>query len=303
MEYPEKVAYNIACIYSLIKNKSKCYENLKIAIFLGYNNFSHIKKDSDLNWIRQTSGWKKWSGIYLQQDIWVVFPREKLFVNYFNKEFVRFALKSGSPTKASNEYGLSGLFCRSFGANSFKLVYLLGFHQVGYWGNFTKVFINKKRNKLKLVSKDGKAFYLLIKGSSKSGELKDYEVKELVQFNEFGYGLGRVEMFSIAPFSWNDYMISVMFKKRYRTKNGKELHFRETGYAVFLGKRYRVEIQLDGNSPGGESIFFKETKKDGKFLKTFRYRVLGEKLRLYYEKEIKGGLPEKGKLAYEFESY
>jgi hypothetical protein len=47
-----KTLYNLACVYSLKKDKGKALECLQKAIDKGYNNISHIKKDNDLDFIR-----------------------------------------------------------------------------------------------------------------------------------------------------------------------------------------------------------------------------------------------------------
>ncbi|MDR2039510.1 MAG: hypothetical protein LBQ60_16425 [Bacteroidales bacterium] len=45
--------YNLACIYSLTKNKKKAMENFEKAVKHGYTNYSHIKSDTDLDYIRK----------------------------------------------------------------------------------------------------------------------------------------------------------------------------------------------------------------------------------------------------------
>lgn len=47
------VRYNLACSYSLLKMADQSLEALKKAIQLGYREFSFMKKDSDLDFIRK----------------------------------------------------------------------------------------------------------------------------------------------------------------------------------------------------------------------------------------------------------
>ncbi|MDX1958805.1 MAG: hypothetical protein SFU98_09540 [Leptospiraceae bacterium] len=48
----EILYYNLACIASLQENKNESLQYLTLAIKSGYNNLEHIKKDSDLIWLR-----------------------------------------------------------------------------------------------------------------------------------------------------------------------------------------------------------------------------------------------------------
>ena len=50
--------YNIACIYGLMNNPSKCLDYLSIALEKGYSYKTHIFSDPDLNTIKQTSQYK-----------------------------------------------------------------------------------------------------------------------------------------------------------------------------------------------------------------------------------------------------
>jgi tetratricopeptide (TPR) repeat protein len=53
------VYYNMACIYSLKRNKKKAIEYLKKALKKGFNNFIWMSKDTDLDYVRNTSEYKK----------------------------------------------------------------------------------------------------------------------------------------------------------------------------------------------------------------------------------------------------
>ncbi|HEC70122.1 MAG TPA: tetratricopeptide repeat protein [Candidatus Omnitrophica bacterium] len=47
------VHYNLACSYSLLGDTTKALEALKKAIVLGYDDFSYLKKDKDLENLRK----------------------------------------------------------------------------------------------------------------------------------------------------------------------------------------------------------------------------------------------------------
>jgi tetratricopeptide (TPR) repeat protein len=51
--------YNLACFYSLKKDKDKALKYLQKAIENGYNDLSHIKKDNDLDFIKNETEFKK----------------------------------------------------------------------------------------------------------------------------------------------------------------------------------------------------------------------------------------------------
>lgn len=53
------VHYNLACSYSLLKRSKPCLEALKKAIQLGYRDFSFMKKDPDLDFIRRDPRYKE----------------------------------------------------------------------------------------------------------------------------------------------------------------------------------------------------------------------------------------------------
>lgn len=52
--------YNLACVYSRLKKIPEAYEYLSKALESGYNSYSHIEKDSDLENLRADKNWKKW---------------------------------------------------------------------------------------------------------------------------------------------------------------------------------------------------------------------------------------------------
>jgi len=51
--------YNLACLYSLKKEKYKALKYLRKAIENGYKNLSHIRKDKDLDFIRNEKEFKE----------------------------------------------------------------------------------------------------------------------------------------------------------------------------------------------------------------------------------------------------
>lgn len=51
-------AYNLACTYSLNKQKKLALKALKLAVQRGFKNFSHMKKDTDLDFIRNEKAFK-----------------------------------------------------------------------------------------------------------------------------------------------------------------------------------------------------------------------------------------------------
>ncbi len=51
--------YNLACLYSLKKEKGNALKYLRKAIENGYNNLSHIRKDKDLDFLRNEEEFKK----------------------------------------------------------------------------------------------------------------------------------------------------------------------------------------------------------------------------------------------------
>ncbi|MCM8784676.1 MAG: hypothetical protein NC827_00265 [Candidatus Omnitrophica bacterium] len=50
--------YNLACDYSLLGDIEKAEKNLKIAISLGFNKKSYIKKDKDLDFLKKNKNFK-----------------------------------------------------------------------------------------------------------------------------------------------------------------------------------------------------------------------------------------------------
>jgi len=50
--------YNLACVESLLKNEKPALDNLQRAIDLGWQDFEHIDRDSDLDFIRNTPRFK-----------------------------------------------------------------------------------------------------------------------------------------------------------------------------------------------------------------------------------------------------
>ena len=46
--------YNLACSYSLLRRTNEAFNSLKKALALGYNDFSHMLKDPDLEHLRST---------------------------------------------------------------------------------------------------------------------------------------------------------------------------------------------------------------------------------------------------------
>ncbi|MCW7483310.1 TPR end-of-group domain-containing protein, partial [Leptospira kanakyensis] len=58
--------YNIACSYSLLKNKEKAFEFLIKALLSGYRNLEHIANDKDLNFLKNTDEWIPFKKNYLQ---------------------------------------------------------------------------------------------------------------------------------------------------------------------------------------------------------------------------------------------
>jgi len=49
------VRYNLACSFCLIGSLKESFKSLKLAVLLGYNDFSYILKDRDLKKIRDTA--------------------------------------------------------------------------------------------------------------------------------------------------------------------------------------------------------------------------------------------------------
>lgn len=47
------VRYNLACSYALTENEGKAISHLEKAIALGYSDFEHLKRDSDLKILHQ----------------------------------------------------------------------------------------------------------------------------------------------------------------------------------------------------------------------------------------------------------
>lgn len=51
--------YNLACAYSLMGNKRKAIEYLRMSVAAGYTNFGHMERDTDLDSIRGEKGYKE----------------------------------------------------------------------------------------------------------------------------------------------------------------------------------------------------------------------------------------------------
>ena len=51
--------YNLACTYSLDKQKKKALKSLKMAVEAGFKNRAHIEKDSDLDNLRNEKAFKE----------------------------------------------------------------------------------------------------------------------------------------------------------------------------------------------------------------------------------------------------
>ena len=54
------VHYNLACSYALSGYNVKALASLKRAVRLGFQDFSHILKDSDLKMLREAAPFQKW---------------------------------------------------------------------------------------------------------------------------------------------------------------------------------------------------------------------------------------------------
>ncbi|MFP4040156.1 MAG: tetratricopeptide repeat protein [Desulfosudaceae bacterium] len=54
-----KVYYNLACVYSLMNEKKLALDHLEKAVALGYNNWRHLRNDSDLDNIRPENRFQK----------------------------------------------------------------------------------------------------------------------------------------------------------------------------------------------------------------------------------------------------
>lgn len=52
--------YNVACMASLLHNEKEALEYIRNAIWADYNNLSHIKRDPDLQWLRQQPSFIDW---------------------------------------------------------------------------------------------------------------------------------------------------------------------------------------------------------------------------------------------------
>ena len=51
--------YNLACSYCLLGETEKALESLKKAVFLGYEDFTYLMKDKDLEALRKDGGFKR----------------------------------------------------------------------------------------------------------------------------------------------------------------------------------------------------------------------------------------------------
>ena len=51
--------YNLACLYSLKKQKDNALKSFRKAIEYGFNDLAHIRKDKDLDFIRNEEEFKK----------------------------------------------------------------------------------------------------------------------------------------------------------------------------------------------------------------------------------------------------
>lgn len=54
------VLYNLACSYSLLKEKDKALRSIKQAINCGYDDFDHLENDTDLDNLRDDSRFRKY---------------------------------------------------------------------------------------------------------------------------------------------------------------------------------------------------------------------------------------------------
>jgi len=61
------VHYNLACSYSRLKTAGPCLKSLKKAIELGYRDFSFMRDDPDLEFIRKDPGYKILLSEYLKK--------------------------------------------------------------------------------------------------------------------------------------------------------------------------------------------------------------------------------------------
>lgn len=50
--------FELACFYSLIQDKDKCFEHLNKSVVYGYKNLKNIEKEPDLKWIRHQDEFK-----------------------------------------------------------------------------------------------------------------------------------------------------------------------------------------------------------------------------------------------------
>jgi len=60
--------YNLACSYSLLHRTSDAFNCLKKALALGYNDFSHMLKDPDLEHLRSTARFRGLIARFLNRD-------------------------------------------------------------------------------------------------------------------------------------------------------------------------------------------------------------------------------------------
>lgn len=53
-----EVYYNVACLYSRMKDKKNALKSLEQSLKYGYVCFAHIECDCDMDFIRETKGFK-----------------------------------------------------------------------------------------------------------------------------------------------------------------------------------------------------------------------------------------------------
>ncbi|TGK82977.1 tetratricopeptide repeat protein [Leptospira noumeaensis] len=58
--------YNLACLYSLTKNEDAAFKILKEALLTGYPYLDYIKKDKDLEYLRNTKNWDSFQQKYIR---------------------------------------------------------------------------------------------------------------------------------------------------------------------------------------------------------------------------------------------
>jgi hypothetical protein len=59
----KNILYNIACNFALLGEKAKAWKALNESVEAGYNNYSHILRDSDLEILHRDKQWKKFKSL------------------------------------------------------------------------------------------------------------------------------------------------------------------------------------------------------------------------------------------------